>query len=102
MEDETVNATPIIEFKKAYRIVRKLGSGGFGVVYLLRHRKFEEYCAAKYQPWHESNAKSPWQKRNIQTRVSQEVKILKKLSNVERKHVVHFLGYFVIPHPIIC
>lgn len=77
--------SPIEELRKNYWMVRKLGSGGFGKVYLVRHRTSREDCAAKQQPWHDSS---------VQSFVRNEVSVLKKLLNAEKKHVLHFINYF--------
>ena len=40
---------PLPELRSEYWMIQKLGCGGFGKVYLIRHRASREYCAAKHQ-----------------------------------------------------
>ena len=84
-DEKPVMADSINELRKNYWMVRKLGSGGFGTVYLIRHRDSNECFAAKRQPWHDSS---------VQSFVRKEVSVLKKLVNPEKKHVVQFINLF--------
>mgnify|MGYP003314935520 CR=1 FL=1 len=63
---------PLADLREEYWMIQKLGCGGFGKVYLIRHRKSRDYCAAKHQRWH--NADVPRLTRR-------EVSALKKLVN---------------------
>ena len=73
------------EIKKDYWLISKLGSGGFGTVLLIRHRKSREYFAAKLQPCQEYHEKLS---------IKKEVSILKQLSNPDNRFVVQFVNYF--------
>ncbi len=57
--------------------------GGFGKVYLIRHRHTREYCAAKHQKW--ASGETPRQARR-------EVAILARLENCN--NIVRFIDYF--------
>jgi len=82
---DAIGLRDVSELKPNYSMVRKLGSGGFGTVYLIRQNTSGEYFAAKSQPWHDASVK-PF--------VRKEVSTLKKLQNPGRRHVVHFVDYF--------
>jgi serine/threonine protein kinase len=73
------------ELRKDYWMVRKLGSGGFGTVYLIKHRNTREYFAAKQQPCHNYREK---------LYIKKEVSILKQLSNPDKRFVVQFVNFF--------
>ena len=73
------------ELRKDYWMVRKLGSGGFGTVYLIKHKKSKKYFAAKQQPCHNYREKFY---------IKKEVSTLKKLSNPDKRFVVQFVNYF--------
>ena len=78
-------AKTIDDLKSNYWMKGKIGSGGFGTVYLIRNRQTKEYFAAKQQPW------SNYREKNYARR---EASILKKLLNPENKFVVQFADYF--------
>jgi len=73
------------EVRKNYWMVRKLGSGGFGTVYLIKHRETKEHFAAKLQPIHDYREKLS---------IRKEVATLKTLSNPDKRYVVQFIDYF--------
>jgi len=78
-------AKTIDDLKNNYWMKGKIGSGGFGTVYLIRNRQTKEYFAAKQQPW------SNYREKNY---ARTEASILKKLLNPENKYVVQFADYF--------
>ena len=71
MEDKLA-LRPLSELRSDYWMIKKLGHGGFGKVYLIRHRKTRENSAAKHHKW-----KSP-KTKDIARR---EAVILKKLEH---------------------
>ena len=78
-------ASSLEDLKRDYWMVRKLGSGGFGTVYLLRQRTTKQLFAAKEQPGTDARCK-----QNIE----KEVSILKKLINADKRFVVQFITWF--------
>ena len=66
-------------------MVRKLGSGDFGTVYLLRHYTNKQLFAAKEQSGTDARCK-----QNIE----KEVSILKNLINADKRFVVQFITWF--------
>ena len=77
-----VESRPLADLREEYWMIQKLGCGGFGKVYLIRHRKSRDYCAAKHQRWHNSD---------VPRLTRREVTVLKKLIN---KHVSkHLINY---------
>ena len=81
----TIMASSLEDLKRDYWMVRKLGSGGFGTVYLLRQRTTKQLFAAKEQPGTDARCK-----QNIE----KEVSILKKLINADKRFVVQFITWF--------
>lgn len=81
----TVIESTMDELRNNYWMVRTLGSGGFGTVYLIKHRKSKQYFAAKQQPCREYREKFY---------VKKEVSILKQLSNPDKRFVVQFVNYY--------
>ena len=75
------------ELCSEYRQVKKLGGGGFGKVYLLRHRESSEKCAAKHQ-----KLVTP----RTQQMVRREVAILRRLGTEHQNHIVHYIDYFEV------
>jgi len=75
----------IDDLKSNYWMKGKLGSGGFGTVYLIRDRQTKQLFAAKQQPWNNYREKNYARK---------EASILRKLLNQENKFVVQFVDYF--------
>ncbi len=63
---------PIAELRNNYWMIQKLGCGGFGKVYLIRHRETREFCAAKHQKWTTGD---------VPKLVRREVLVLRKLHN---------------------
>ena len=67
-----VENRPLADLREEYWMIQKLGCGGFGKVYLIRHRKSREYCAAKHQRWHNPD---------VPRLTRREVTVLRKLIN---------------------
>ena len=67
-----VECRPLADLREEYWMIQKLGCGGFGKVYLIRHRKSREYCAAKHQRWHNPD---------VPRLTRREVTVLRKLVN---------------------
>ena len=65
-----VDHRPLSNLREEYWMIQKLGCGGFGKVYLIRHRKSREYCAAKHQRWHN---------QDVPRLTRREVTVLRKL-----------------------
>lgn len=80
---ESVPFRPLAELRSEYWMIQKLGCGGFGKVYLIRHRQTRDYCAAKHQKW-----LTPDTQRNAR----REVAVLRRLDH--QNHVVRFIDYF--------
>lgn len=75
---------PLSELRNEFWMIQKLGVGGFGKVYLIRHRENKGYCAAKHQKWTSND---------IPKLVRREVMVLRKLMD-RQDHVVRFMDYF--------
>lgn len=71
------------ELRDDYWMVKRLGSGGFGKVYLVRHRRTKVYSAAKHQ---KITSKA------ILTLSRREADILRRLEHSD--HIVRFVDYF--------
>ena len=69
---DAVECRPLADLREEYWMIQKLGCGGFGKVYLIRHRKSREYCAAKHQRWHNPD---------VPRLTKRECKVLRKLVN---------------------
>lgn len=74
---------PLAELRNSYWMIQKLGVGGFGKVYLIKHRETKKLCAAKHQKWTSSD---------VPKLVRREVLVLRKL--LKQEHVVQFIDYF--------
>ena len=61
---------PLSELRNSYWMIQKLGVGGFGKVYLIRHRESREFRAAKHQKWTSND---------VPKLVRREVLVLRKL-----------------------
>ena len=48
---DIVISKPIKELRDNFWMVQKLGTGGFGKVYLIKNRETREVLAAKHQKW---------------------------------------------------
>jgi len=76
---------PLPELRSEYWMIQKLGCGGFGKVYLIRHRASREYCAAKHQKW-----VTP----DTQRTARREAAVLRRLGAGHQNHIVHYIDYF--------
>ena len=55
MSNLDFHSKPLAELRNSYWMIQKLGVGGFGKVYLIRHRESREFRAAKHQKWTSSD-----------------------------------------------
>ena len=78
---------PLPELRSEYWMIQKLGCGGFGKVYLIRHRASREYCAAKHQKW-----VTP----DTQRTARREAAVLRRLGAGHQNHIVHYIDYFEV------
>jgi len=80
-----VDYRPLSDLREEYWMIQKLGCGGFGKVYLIRHRKSREYSAAKHQRWHN---------QDVPRLTRREVTVLRKLVHKQNDHVLQYIDYF--------
>ena len=83
-----VDHRPLSNLREEYWMIQKLGCGGFGKVYLIRHRKSREYCAAKHQRWHN---------QDVPRLTRREVTVLRKLVHKQVSLFIHLyqIKFFV-------
>lgn len=72
MSNLDFHSKPLAELRNSYWMIQKLGVGGFGKVYLIRHRESREFRAAKHQKWTSSD---------VPKLIRREVLVLRKLIN---------------------
>ena len=70
MSNQEFHSKPLAELRNSYWMIQKLGVGGFGKVYLIRHRESREFRAAKHQKWTSSD---------VPKLIRREVLVLRKL-----------------------
>ena len=75
-----VDHRPLSDLREEYWMIQKLGCGGFGKVYLIRHRKSREYSAAKHQRWHN---------QDVPRLTRREVTVLRKLVHKQVSFNMH-------------
>jgi len=78
-----VDAKPISEVKVKYKVVKKLGSGGFASVFLVSDQEDGRFYAAKYQKTRDNEEK--WSART-------EVALLKRMEPC--RHIIDLVDFF--------
>jgi serine/threonine protein kinase len=82
MAQNTNVASPLKDFKADYLLSRRLASGSYGKVYLVRHRKSQNWRAAKVQPCGGEAALQ-------ESRKEAEI-----LARMDHPHIVKYHDYF--------
>ena len=88
MSNLDFHSKPLAELRNSYWMIQKLGVGGFGKVYLIRHRESREFRAAKHQKWTNSD---------VPKLIRREVLVLRKLVyKVSTNEIVFGLFVFLL------
>jgi serine/threonine protein kinase len=77
---------PLTELRNNYWMIQKLGCGGFGKVYLIKHRETKEFRAAKHQKWTSTD---------VPKLVRREVLVLRKLLNKQVRECNIYLKNYI-------
>ena len=90
MSNQEFHSKPLAELRNSYWMIQKLGVGGFGKVYLIRHRESREFRAAKHQKWTSSD---------VPKLIRREVLVLRKLVyKVSINNIKYAYFYFLVPN----
>ena len=87
MSNLDFHSKPLAELRNSYWMIQKLGVGGFGKVYLIRHRESREFRAAKHQKWTNSD---------VPKLIRREVLVLRKLVYKVSNEIVFDLFVFLL------
>ncbi|CAD8071264.1 unnamed protein product [Paramecium primaurelia] len=89
--DQKNNLQPGLIIESRFKLLKKIGSGSFGIVYLTYDLEEKEYCATKFES------------RNLQLRMmNREILILKQLKGINGKQLqIQYIQFQVFQNQFI-